>query len=203
MSIVEGASEDPVLPPEPIEFRTRPLAVAARLWCGATTFFFAAFLFAYVYLRSLNVHNAWIVGNNVSPSGGLGVTIMGLLLLSGILWRVGWMRREDTISTGIVAIVLAVAAVVLQFVEYTTLGFGPTNGAYASVFIGWTVTYALGAICAIYWIETQVATLWRARKGHVPETEEAVMRAGVEASSFFWAYYCAIGVLTFIVLYVL
>ena len=203
MSIVEGASEDPRLPPEPIEFRTRPLAVGARLWCGATTFFFAAFLFAYVYLRSLDTGGGWIIGKHVSPSGGLGVTIMALVLLSGILWRVGSISSADTISTGIVAIVLAVVAVVLQFVEYTTLGFGAVNGGYASVFIGWTVTYALGAICAIYWMETQVATVWRARKHHISEAEAAVLRAGVEASSFFWAYYAAIGVLTFIILYVL
>jgi hypothetical protein len=201
MSIVEGASHDPRLPPEPIEFRTRPLTVAARLWCGATTFFFAAFLFAYVYLRSLDTNHGWIIGKNVSPSGGLGAAIVGLLVLSGILWRVGWMRREDTLSTGIVAIVLAVAAVVLQFVQYTTLGFGPASGGYASVFLGWTITYALGAICVIYWMETQVATVWRASKGHIPEADEAVMRAGIEASSFFWAYYVAIGVLTFVILY--
>jgi heme/copper-type cytochrome/quinol oxidase subunit 3 len=202
MSVAESMPGGPRLPPEPIEFRTRPLAAAARLWCGATTFFFAAFVFAYVYLRSLDTNHGWIIGKNVSPSGGLGVTILGLLLLSGILWRVGWMRPDDTIATGIVALVLAVVAVVLQFVEYTTLGFGPASGAYASVFLGWTVTYALGAICAIYWMETQVATLWRARKSHVPEADEAVMRAGVEASSFFWAYYVGIGVLTFIILYV-
>jgi hypothetical protein len=202
MSSVEGGLPEGVtLPPEPIEFQTRPLAAGARLWCGATTFFFAAFAFAYVYLRSLDVNHGWIIGKNVSPSGGLGLAVVGLLLLSGILWRVGHMRPGDTISTGTVAIVLAIAAVTLQFVEYTTLGFGPASGGYASVFIGWTITYTLGAICAIYWIETQVATLWRASKREVSDNEEAVMRAGVEASSFFWAYYVAIGVLTFVILY--
>lgn len=202
MSGVEGAYPGgPTLPPEPIEFQTRPLWAAARLWCGATTFFFAAFVFAYVYLRSLDVNHGWIIGKNVSPSGGLGAAVMGLLLLSAILWRVGYMRRDDTISTGIVAIVLAITAVVLQFVQYTTLGFGPASGGYASVFIGWTITYILAAICGIYWIETQVATLWRASKREVSDDEELVMRAGVEASSFFWAYYAAIGVLTFVILY--
>jgi hypothetical protein len=203
MSSVEGGLPEGVtLPPEPIEFRTRPLWAAARLWCGATTFFFAAFVFAYVYLRSLDVNHGWIIGKNVSPSGGLGLAVMGLILLSAVLWRIGYMRPADAISTGTVAIVLAIIAVVLQFVEYTTLGFGPASGGYASVFIGWTITYILAAICGIYWIETQVATLWRASKREVSDNEEAVMRAGVEASSFFWAYFAAIGVLTFAILYV-
>jgi heme/copper-type cytochrome/quinol oxidase subunit 3 len=203
MSSVDGGLPEGVtLPPEPIEFRTRPLWAAARLWCGATTFFFAAFVFAYVYLRSLDVNHGWIIGKNVSPSGGLGLGVVGCFLLSAALWRIGHIRRNDTISTGILAIVVAVIAVVLQFVEYTTLGFGPASGAYASVFIGWTVTYALAAICGIYWIETQVATLWRASKREVSDNEEAVMRAGVEASSFYWAYFAAIGLLTFVILYI-
>ena len=200
MSSVDGAY--PELPPEPIEFTTRPLWAAARLWCGATTFFFAAFVFAYVYLRSLDVNHGWIIGKNVSPSGGLGLAVMGLFLLSAHpLANRLHAAATDTISTGTVAIVLAIIAVVLQFVEYTTLGFGPASGGYASVFIGWTITYILAAICGIYWIETQVATLWRASKREVSDYEEAVMRAGVEASSFFWAYFAAIGVLTFIILY--
>jgi len=189
------------LPPEPIEFQTRPLTVGAKLWCGAVTFFFAAFLFGYVYLRSLDVNHGWIIGKNVSPSGGLGVSVMALLLLSGVLWRIGSKRPHDTVATGVVAIVLAVIAVALQFVEYTTLGFGPASGGYASVFIGWTVTYILAAICAIYWIEVQVVTIWRASKREVTEEEEAIMRAGADASSFFWAYYVAIGVFAYIILY--
>jgi hypothetical protein len=201
MSSVEGPQQGVVLPREPIEFKTRPLWAAARLWCGAVTFFFAAFVFAYVYLRSLDVNHGWIIGKHVSASGGLGAAVMGLILLSAVLWRVGYMRRDDTIATGTVAIVLAIIAVVLQFVQYTTLGFGPASGGYASVFIGWTITYILSAICGIYWIETQVATLWRASKREVSDDEEAVMRAGVEASSFFWAYFAGIGVLTFIILY--
>jgi heme/copper-type cytochrome/quinol oxidase subunit 3 len=199
---VEGVTPDVRIPAEPIDHKTRPLGVAARLWCGGTTFFFAAFLFAYVYLRSLDENHGWTIGN-VAPSGGLGVAIMALFLLSGILWRIGATRPPDTISTGTVAIVLGVVAVVLQFVQYTTLGFGPASGGYASVFIGWTVTYALGAIGGLYWIEVQVATLARARHRNVSDVEEAVMTAGVEASSFYWAYYCAIGVITFFVLYVI
>jgi hypothetical protein len=58
-------------------------------------------------------------------------------------------------------------------------------------------------------METQVASLWRARREGVqravaegvPAEDVALMRAGVEACSFFWAFYAAIGVLAFIILY--
>ena len=71
--------------------------------------------------------------------------------------------------------------------------------------------YSVCALGGIYWVETQVATVWRVRReGHadrplrvgVPADEDDLMRAGIEACSFFWAFFCAIGVVTWIVLYV-
>ena len=61
----------------------------------------------------------------------------------------------------------------------------------------------------IYWIETQVASLWRARREGldrpvaegVPADDLALMRAGIEACSFFWVYFVALGVIAFVVLY--
>src|SRR5581483_8817773 len=89
--------------PEPRAWRMRSLWVGARLWCGAISFFFMAFLFAYFYLRSLDPNRSWKIGN-VSPSLGLGVAIMGLFLLSAVILRLGANRPADTLSTGVVAI---------------------------------------------------------------------------------------------------
>ncbi len=86
-----------------------------------------------------------------------------LLLLSAVVFRLGTSRVADTLSSGIVALVLGLIAIVLQIVEYFTLGFGAASGGYASVFIGWTVLHALVALFGLYWIETQMASLWRAR----------------------------------------
>ncbi len=49
----------PEIPPEPPDVGARALSVASRLLAGATTFFFLAFVFAYFYLRSLNVEHMW------------------------------------------------------------------------------------------------------------------------------------------------
>lgn len=186
--------------PEPHDWSVRPLPVAGRMWCGAIAFFFGSFLFAYFYLRSLNTNNAWKLGH-VHPAGGLGAAVMAVLLVSGVLMHLGSRRPADTISTGFVAFVLALIAVALQFVQYSVLDFGPASGAYASVFFGWTATYALSALCGAYWIETQVAALWRAQRNGFRDVDEDVLRAGITACSTCWTFFVAIGVVTFIVLY--
>jgi heme/copper-type cytochrome/quinol oxidase subunit 3 len=107
------------------------------------------------------------------------------------------------------ALALALAAVVLQCIEYATQGFGPANGAYASVYIGWTATYTVFALFSAYWIETQVAGLWRLRRGDVaraveegvPAPDTVLADAGLRACAFFWTFYVAVGVITFIILY--
>jgi heme/copper-type cytochrome/quinol oxidase subunit 3 len=194
--------------PEPPEWQPRAMWVAVRLFIGSASFFFLSFVFAYFYLRSIDSNHAWKIGA-VNPSLGLGLAIAALLALSAIVLRLGATRPTDTLGAGIAALVMAVVALVLQFVEFTTLGFGPASGAYASVFIGWTATYAVLGIGCVYWIETQLATLWRARREGlarpvregVPAQDITLMRAGIEACSMFWAYYAGVGVVAFIILY--
>jgi heme/copper-type cytochrome/quinol oxidase subunit 3 len=194
--------------PEPNDWQPRALWMGGRLLCGSVAFFFMAFLFAYFYLRSLNPNHAWKLGA-VNPSMGLGLIIMAALLLSGMIFRLTARRPADMLAGGIVAIVLAIIALVLQVVEWTTLGFGTVSGGYASVFIGWTIAYAVFMLFGIYWIETQIASLWRARRAGVdrpvregvPAAEVDLLQAGVEAASFYWAFFVGTGVLAYIVLY--
>jgi heme/copper-type cytochrome/quinol oxidase subunit 3 len=194
--------------PEPPEWQPRALWVGSRLLCGAASFFFASFLFAYFYLRSLDTNKSWKIGA-VNPSMGLGLAIAALVLLSAIVLRLGATRPTDTVGAGIVAIVLALVAVGLQCYEYTTLGFGPASGGYASAFVGWTSLYALFMLPCIFWMETQIASVWRARREGiqravregVPAYDSELMRSGLEGCSFFWAYYAALGVLAYIILY--
>jgi heme/copper-type cytochrome/quinol oxidase subunit 3 len=186
---------------EPREWAPRSLTVAARMWCGAIAFFFAAFLFAYFYLRSLDPNRSWTIGKHVSPSGGLGVAIMSVFILSGLFAALSARRPSDEISTGVAAIVLALIGVGLQFLQYSVLGFGPASGGYASVFFGWTATYALGALWGVYWLETQIAALWRGRRNGFADSDPTFLRTGLGACSTCWSFFVGIGVLMFIVLY--
>ncbi len=195
--------------PEPREWQPRALWVSARLLCGAVSFFFVAFLFAYFYLRSIDSNHAWKIGS-VHPSIGLGIAVVACYVLSAAAFRIGATHPADTLLAGILAIALALVAIILQFVEYPIVHFGASSGGYASVFFGWTALYAIVALGCVYWIEIQVASLWRSRREGidravregVPAEDIALLRAGIEACSFFWVYYVALGVIAFVVLYV-
>jgi heme/copper-type cytochrome/quinol oxidase subunit 3 len=193
--------------PEPPEWQPRAIWFGGRLLCGAITFFFAAFVFAFFYLKALDVNHNWKIGH-VVPDGGIGIAIAGLFLSSALIYRLAARRPAgDSMAAGMLAVGMGLAAVVLQCVEYTILDFGASQGGYAAVFFGWTATYAVVALMGLYWIEVQVASLWRVRREakmretEVPPDEAALLAAGVEASSFYWAYFVAIGVLAYILLY--
>jgi heme/copper-type cytochrome/quinol oxidase subunit 3 len=202
-----SAPSHPEAEQEPREWQPRAIWVSGRLLCGSISFFFAAFVFAYFYLDALDDNHNWRIGP-VHPSKGLGISIMALFLVGAVIYRLAARRPEvDELVSGGIAILFSLAAVALQFFEYTTLDFGAASGGYAAVFFGWTATYAIVALMGIYWIETLSASLWRVRREgereiHIPAGEEALIRAGIEAASFYWAYFVAIGVLAWIVLYI-
>ena len=196
-----SAPKGPYLEPEPREWQLRAMSVGARLLCGAAAFFFAAFVFAYFYLRSLDVHGSWKIGP-VHPSIGLGVAIVLALVLSGGAIRLAVARPALDLRAASGALALALLAIVLQVIEWTTLGFGAASGAYASVFIGWTVMYVVLGLACAYWIETQVATIWRAQREGPGMGGPAGVSTNLEACAFFWMFYVAIGVLAFVILYV-
>ena len=209
---MEASASAPVgghIEPEPPEWQPRAIWVGGRLLCGAVSFFFASFVFAFFYLKALDTNHSWKIGR-VVPDGGYGLAIAALFLLSAVIYRLAARRPAgDSMAAGMIAVVMGLAAIVLQFLEYIVLDFGASQGGYAAVFFGWTATYAIAALLGLYWIEVQVATLWRVRREgemretEVPTSETALLLAGIEASSFYWAFFVAIGVLAYILLYLI
>src|SRR4029077_4828746 len=133
---MEASASAPVaghIEPEPPEWQPRALWVGGRLLCGAISFFFASFLFAYFYLRALDVNHHWTIGA-VHPSKGLGAAIVALYVVGAVIYRLAAKRPADVLPAGILAILMSLLAVALQFFEYTTLDFGAASGGYASVF---------------------------------------------------------------------
>jgi hypothetical protein len=148
------------------------------------------------------LHHGWKIGKVDAPVG-FGVAIVVALIASAVTLRIAGAQPTRTVSLGAVALGLALLGVVLQVIEWTTLGFGGANGGYASVFIGWTVLYAVLAFGSLYWIETQVAAAWRARREGPGHGGSQMMGAEIEACSFFWSFYVGIGVIAFVILYLL
>jgi heme/copper-type cytochrome/quinol oxidase subunit 3 len=199
------------IPPEPPDVGARALTVASRLLCGATTFFFLAFLFAYFYLRSINEDHMWHPAH-VNPSQGLGAAFIVCVVVSAALAVVAGRgmkaKSRGWVTPGIASVALGLIAVVLQCVEYTSQHFGPTNGAYASVFCAWTGFYLIAILATMYWLETQVATELRARRS--PASKEGdikdpdrLIAPGLDAAVFYWGFLAAIGVITYVTLYLL
>ena len=210
---------------EPPELLGRNLVSASYLLAGATAFFFIAFVFAYFYLRSLNSAGLWRP-KHVDPSLTLGTLAAASVAVCAMLVRLGLAdhragRRAEWRLKGSVALAAGIAAIVLQVVEWATQGFGPTDGGYASVYLGWTAFYVLFLTGTVYWLETILATSFRYRKaggaslepghasgdpyrmGHDIADPLAVVRPGLEALSMYATFLAALGVLSWVVLYLL
>jgi heme/copper-type cytochrome/quinol oxidase subunit 3 len=199
------------IPPEPPDVGARALYIAGRLLAGASTFFFLAFLFAYFYLRSLNQNHQWHI-SRVKADQGLGAAIVACVLISAVLAIVagrqmkaqsrGWLRPA------IGSLGLGLAAIALQCIEYTVQHFGPTDGAYASVFCAWTAFFAIAALATMYWLETQIATELRARRapaqahGDIKDPDRLIAPA-LDACVFFWSYLAGLGAIAYVTLYLL
>jgi heme/copper-type cytochrome/quinol oxidase subunit 3 len=212
-----------VVEEEAPEVSARNLVTGAHMWASATTFFFIDFLFAYFYLRSVNTGGMWRP-KHVDPSLTLGTLSTACIVGGAIVVRLGLQdqradRRPEWRRKGGLALALFVAAIVLQIAEWSTQGFGPTDGGYASVYIGWTAFLFLFVIGTIYWLETVLATSIRYRKissdapppGHAsgdPHRERhdiadplSLVRPQLTAVSFYSGFIAAIAVATWIVLY--
>jgi len=199
-------------PAERRERGLRGLSIAARLLAGASTFFFMSFLFAYFYLRSLNNAHMWKPAH-VKPDQGLGAAFIACIVLSAAAAILAGRRQKNwsgwTTPT-IVAIVLGLAAVALQCIEYTVQKWGPTAGAYASVFLAWTAFYLIAVLGTMYWLEIQVATELRERRKPTARPGEGVteyedpdklLPRGMDAAVFYWAFLAGLGVIAYVVLY--
>lgn len=209
---------------EPPELAGRNIRSGAHLWASATAFFFIGFLFAYFYLRSLNNGGMWRP-KHVDPSLALGtVSTFCLVGAAAVVWlglrqqRAG--RRAEWRRSGGIGLVLCLAMLGLQIAEWATEGFGPTNGAYASVYVGWTGVLFIFVVGTAYWLETVLATAIRYRHlrpgehppaGHAsgdPHREAhdiddplSLVEPQLAAISFYLQFMAGIAVITWIILY--
>ena len=134
----------------------------SRLAIGGLAFLFGSFVFAYFYLRSLNSNGRWMGSAWRQPSVIQGTIIMLLVLASaGIhyaalqqikagrkgLWQIG----------ALIALVLGVAAVVLQILDLLYLPFWPGSSGFSSVFVGFYALFLTVLLAGMIWLETLLA----------------------------------------------
>jgi heme/copper-type cytochrome/quinol oxidase subunit 3 len=221
--MAQGGVGYEVLEEEPPEILGRNLVSAGHLLAGATAFFFVSFLFAFFYLRSIDETLMW-KPPGVDASIGWGTAIVACWVASALLVRLGLadhvaMRREQWRLKGLAALLLGVAGLVLQGIAWGQQGFGPTDRAFASVYVGWTAFLFLFVLGTMLWLEMTLATSLRYRKaetdapppGHASGDSHrtahdirdplSLVRAELTALSFYWTFLAGIAVLSWIVLY--
>jgi heme/copper-type cytochrome/quinol oxidase subunit 3 len=196
-----GAHTRPDYVLEGVGVSERNLAIATRLGAAAQAFFFVAFLFAFFYLRALNTAGRWNL-HHLHPSRAYGIAILVCVLGSaGATWLAAWSAREPNpmlwrLGIG-AAILLALAALGLQCAQYANLGFGPGDGSFPSVFVGWTGLIAVNILGVVYWLTTLLAETLRRGGRSLP-----LLRASAEAAGVYWGTLGLIEIAAFILLYV-
>jgi len=221
---VEGTSYE-VVTEEPPELLGRNLVSASYLLAGATAFFFISFLFAYFYLRSLNNGGMW-KPKGVDASVGWGTAVVVCYVVSAVLVRLGLadhraLRRRQWRQKGGVALLVGVVGLVLQGIAWTQQSFGPADGGFASVYVGWTAFIFLFVLVTLLWLEMTLATSLRYRKietgapapgeasgdphrtAHDIRDPLSLVRAELVGVSFFWTFLAGIAVVTWVVLYLI
>lgn len=184
---------------EPANIEGRFQWVAGRLLTAASAFFFLAFLFAYVYLKTINA-NGMFHPSSVKPSSTFGIVVLALVLASAVVSQVALARlRSRGVRSwrgpAMVALALGLAAIVVQIVQLSNVGFGWGDSGFASVFVGWAFWFTVIAASAMYQLEAIVA---RASRSQVdPWIEPAA-----ESFQFFWWQLTGVALLAFILLYV-
>lgn len=198
MDAHEGTQAPAASYAETPELHERIDRIGFGLIAGATIMFFLGFVFAYFYLRSLDNNGLWRPAG-VDPPSGYGIAIAAALALSAAAFlyaaRAAREGGSSWVAASGVALALGLFACAAQAFEYAHIPFGPESGGYASVFFGWTALYVVVALLAMYRVETVFAAglRHRGRPEAVPE--------GFAPSAYYWALLAAIGVLAWVVLY--
>ena len=200
-------STDPQAVQIPIEHpdvEARIISIGAYLGAAATAFFFIAFLFAFFYLRALNTNGLWgggKPGHHVHPALTVGIIVLVCVLASVALVRVSLsgLRAQKAYArrVAVAALGLGLAAVAVQCWQYTDLGFGPGDGGYASVYLGWTGFFTILAFIVLMWLEILLAS---ARSSG--EMRPGRLEADVASFSIVWTMLGIVEVAAFILLFI-
>jgi heme/copper-type cytochrome/quinol oxidase subunit 3 len=181
------------------EVDARLARVGMWIWMGADALFFAAWFFAFFYLRALNNNHDWMSVWVVHPRRYMGGSILLLIAISAGAYWLGARALVNQRSKGRTLLWLALAAgilcVVLQIYEFRHLGFDPQlGGGYPSVFIGLTGAWLVQVVGAMLWLASHIAQMR-------PNGDVMVRPASAAIFGYFLAFLAGIGLISYLVLY--
>ncbi|HYM51294.1 MAG TPA: hypothetical protein VET65_12085 [Candidatus Limnocylindrales bacterium] len=139
----------------------RVATVGMWLFLAANAFFFAAWYFAFFYLKAINNNNAWLIQGLTRPNRAYGTIVLVMALISiaayALASRAAAVRTVGWRLPAVVALVVGLGACVFQGYEMWHLGFGLTQGSYPAVFAGLTASWLLEFVAAMFWLATIIS----------------------------------------------
>jgi heme/copper-type cytochrome/quinol oxidase subunit 3 len=181
------------------EVDARVARVGTWIWIVADVFFFAAWFFAFFYLRALNNNYDWLPPGTTHPTRGWGAVIVLLAIVSAGLTWAGARAIVTQLATARLFFWLALIAGILAFgvqiYEFQHLGFDPQQGGgFPSVFVGLKGVWLFQLTGAMFWLATQVA---QAR----PSGDTTIRPKSVVTFANFMVFLAAIALVSYLVLY--
>ncbi len=188
----------------------------SRFAIGALAFLYGAFAFAYFYLRSVNSSGRWEGSGFHAPQIGYGVTVLVLVLLSAIVQYAGLQRikagsKSAWQAAALVALLLGVAAAVVQILQLLNLPFQPGSSGFSAVFVDTWPVLMVSWLGAMLWLEI---LLMRARPltpisfvEQPPTYAEAFavqrFQSSLSAFTLIWNFMAVVTLFFFLLFYVL
>jgi heme/copper-type cytochrome/quinol oxidase subunit 3 len=199
-----GSPQAVQIPIEHPDVEARIVSIGSYLAAAALAFFFIAFLFAFFYLRALNTNGLWgggKPGHHVHPALTVGIIVLVCVLGSVACVRLSLAgvraQKSYARTVAIAALVLGLVAVAVQCWQYTDLGFGPGDGGFASVYLGWTGFFTIFAFVVLVWLEILLVS---------PQSATDLRRGRFEADaasfSIVWTMLGVVEIAAFILLYI-
>jgi hypothetical protein len=203
---VTGLHGYPVDGPDPTP---DSLTVGARVLSAAGILLFSAFVFADVYLKAQDSNGRWNTGEQVSVRFGTATLAAFVVSAAAYLLAARRLRTNGVDAwrgLATISLVLGAAAIGLHAWQLDTLPFSPTDGGYASVYIGWTATLIAVEVGAMYWLLTLLrGSLWTAPIADDldvsgPEPIATHLVASARGYRSFWLSVVAVEVVAFVLL---
>ena len=150
------------------------------------------------------------------PNVAMGTIIIALIVVSAIIQTMVLQRIKAGNKTAwqagaVVALVLGLAAVALMIIQLLFLPFWPGSSGYSSVFVGTYPVYLTVVLAVMIWLETM---LMRSRSipaisfvEQPPTFTEAFtvqrFQAGLSAFTAVWNYMAVVGIVFWVLFYLL
>jgi Heme/copper-type cytochrome/quinol oxidase, subunit 3 len=181
------------------EVDARLTRVGMWLFLGADVFFFAAYFFAFFYLRSMNNDYAWLPEGTTHPTRAIGALIVLLLVLCAAFYVLGARTVAKTPAASRLLFWLALAAGVLfcvvQLYEFRNLGFDPQlGGGYPSLFVGLKGVLLAQVVGSLLWLGSHIAQA-------NPTGDSAARPASAAIFGNFLIFLAGVSLVAYLVLY--